>query len=322
MKPASSTTSPRLSWAVQSFLTYCESRNLSPRTIQFYDEKLTDWVRLLRDPCPTQVTTDQIRDLIVYWKHSHRLFPQLPPKERGIGLAPSTINGYIRALKAFFSFLVDDGLIESNPASRIKLLKVPANLGQVLTPAELRALIRASAGTALLDRRNHALVLVLADTGIRIGELCGLDVHDLQWSERTIRVMGKGAKVRAVPFGRRCARGLNSYLAFHPDSDNGDAPLFVTVRGDRLPRRRAQRILEGLARRAGIEGKRVTPHVFRRTFATLWISNGGDPFTLQRMLGHTTMEMVNRYVRLSTRDLQRRHAVLQPVDGLEGQRRI
>jgi integrase/recombinase XerD len=159
---------------------------------------------------------------------------------------------------------------------------------------------------------------LLVDSGLRISEAIGLRIGDVDRGVRTATVLGKGRKVRTVPFGRQTARALGSYLALHPQADTADAPLFLTDAGDPLVRRRAQHIISGMARRAGITDRRVGPHALRRTFASLWISNGGDPFTLQRILGHTSMEMVNRYVRLSAEALSRSHAVSGPLDRLIG----
>ncbi len=310
-----------LSRAVQSFLIYCESRNLSPRTVEFYSDKLRDCTGLLRDPSVHEVTTDQLRRLVVYWAKEHKRCPHLPPKDRGTGLAPNTINGYIRSLRAFFGFLTEEGILEENPAARLQLVKCPQYGGNTLTLGDVQRILRWSNGTSYHFKRNKALCVLLLDTGIRVGEVVGLTIQDVAWSERTLTVFGKGRKVRTVPFGRQTGRALSSYLAVHPSSDCLDAAFFVTANGDPLSVWRARHIVGVSARRAGIVSKSVSPHVLRRTFATQWISNGGDPFSLQRILGHTTMEMVNHYVRMSSADLRQRHAQVGLLDRLAARRR-
>lgn len=186
----------------------------------------------------------------------------------------------------------------------------------MLTPEEVRQIVASSPGCSFTQRRNRCLFVLLVDSGLRIGEAVGLKVGDIDRAARTATVLGKGRKVRTVPFGRQTARALASYLVLHPQALVAEALLFLTDEGDPLVRRRAQHVISGMARRAGITDRRVGPHALRRTFASLWISNGGDAFALQRILGHTTMEMVNRYVRLSTEALSRSHALSGPLDRL------
>ncbi|MFB3882737.1 MAG: tyrosine-type recombinase/integrase [Armatimonadota bacterium] len=311
---------PPMSQALFSFLVYCESKNLTPRTVQWYRTQLARVISLLGDVPVDSVTPDQLRSLVVYWTREHRVWPHLESSGRRVGLAPHTVNGYVRALKKFFGFLVEEEVLTSSPARRLQRLRAPLMGGTVLTADELLRVIDCTRGTSFTERRNHALVMLLADTGVRVGELAGIRLNDVSWGDRTISVLGKGRKVRAVPFGRLTARALTSYLSMHPSPDHPESFLFLSATGSPMVMRLAQDIIAKLGRRAGIRDRRISPHVFRRTFATLWISNGGDPFSLQRMLGHTTMEMVNRYVRLSTVDLQRSHALTGPIDRLRSTR--
>jgi len=314
MQPVPQSNPPRLSAAVQSFLIYCESRNLSPRTVGFYGEKLRECIRLLDDPPVTQVTTDQLRHLVVYWTKLHKRCPQLPQRDRGTGLAATTVNGYIRSLRVLFRYLTDEGILAQSPATKLQLLKTPEFLGTALDPPEVESMVRWRAPATYHFRRDKALCLLLLDTGIRVGEAVALRLQDVSWADRTLTVFGKGRKVRVVPFGRQSARALSSYLAARPSDTRPEAALFLTSTGNPLTVWRARHIVRLAAARAGLHDKAVSPHMLRRTFATMWISHGGDPFSLQRILGHTTMEMVNRYVRLTTTDLRARHSAIGPVD--------
>jgi len=303
-----------LSQGLHAFLIYCESKNLSPQTLKWYRRRLSELFGLIGDIPVEQLDATKIREIILYLRYDHTRYPNLPQKKKTLGLAPGTVNGYIRILKAYFSFLQSEGLLDENPMARISQLKTTRDGGPFLTPEELSKMIRATSGSEPRLRRNLALLLVLADTGIRLGELCSIRIGDVDWTQRTIAVLGKGNKVRQVPFGRTTARALSSYLMVHPASDDPEGPLFASKDGNFLDHRGVHRIIKRIAKRAGITGKSISPHALRRTFATMWISNGGDPFSLQRILGHTTMEMVNRYVRLTTADLQVRHAAIGPVD--------
>jgi integrase/recombinase XerD len=309
-----------LSQAVHLFLLFCRTKNLSPHTIEWYQGKLSPIIAFLGDVPVTTLETRHVRELLLCLPRRRGSHPReentSPPEPH----SPETMNAHLRALKALLNFLVEDGFLESSPAARVRQLRTTTGAGTALTAPELAALIQASRGAQFCQRRNHALILVLADTGIRVSELCRLNTTDLSWEQRSLSVLGKGSKIRVVPFGRGTARALAAYLSHRPDRAPNGAPLFVTDEGERLQKRRIQHILTAMGKRAGISGKAVSPHVLRRTFATLWIANGGDPFSLQRLLGHTTMEMVNRYVRLSTTDLQRTHAAAGPVDALAGAR--
>jgi site-specific recombinase XerD len=221
--------SPRFSQAVDSFLLYCESKNLTPGTIGWYGDKLADVTRLLDDPPVEEVSLDDLRRLVAYWTKDHRLYPQLAPRDKGTGLSPNTTNGYIRALRALFRFLVEEGLLVHDPSARLRRLKVAEERRTVLTPEEVRLITACSSGSTFTDRRNRCLFLLLVDSGLRISEAIGLKIGDVDRGVRTATVLGKGRKVRTVPFGRQTGRALGSYLALHPQADTADAPVFLTV---------------------------------------------------------------------------------------------
>jgi site-specific recombinase XerD len=230
--------SPRFPQAVDSFLLYCESKNLAPGTIGWYDDKLADVTRLLDDPPVAEVSLDELRRLVAHWAKDHRFYPHLASRDRGRGLAPSIINGYVRALRAMFRFLAEEGLLSHGPSSRLRCLKVVDERRTVLTAQEVRRIAASSSGSSFTERRNRCLFLLLVDAGLRVSEASGLKVADLGRSARTVTVLGKGRRARTVPFGRQTARALGSYLALHPRADTADAPLFLTDEGDPLVRRR------------------------------------------------------------------------------------
>jgi site-specific recombinase XerD len=159
--------------------------------------------------------------------------------------------------------------------------------------------------------RNRAIILVLLDTGIRASELCALQIHQVDLGNRRLRVFGKGNKERTIPFSARTGQAIWKYLATRGD-DLADNFLFATSNDGPINRHDLRKILVRIGKRAGLEG--VNVHRFRHTFAINYLRNGGDPWSLQMMLGHSTMEMVKNYLALAQADLEKNHKIASPVD--------
>lgn len=158
--------------------------------------------------------------------------------------------------------------------------------------------------------RNRMVILLLLDTGIRADELCQLKIRDVDMPNKRITVMGKGKKERAIPLDARTAQAIWRYLATRPDS-RPDDPLVVTQTDNRVDRHRLRRLLEDIGERAQVPN--VHPHRFRHTFAINFLRNGGDILTLQRILGHATVQMVNTYLALAQVDVDAAHRRASPV---------
>jgi integrase/recombinase XerC len=226
-------------------------------------------------------------------------------------LAPESIAGYVRGLKAFGNWCASEELATASGFRSLRRPKVPRRLIAPFSDAELRSLL------ALADARERALALVLLDTGLRLSELVSLRVGDVR-PDGTLRVMGKGSKERIVPIGASARRSLVRYLGTRSNAAAGD-PLFCGRWGRRLTARGVQLAIARLGRRAAV-GTRCSPHTFRHTFARGYLVNGGDVFSLQQILGHATLDMVRRYVSLSEADLVARHRTASPADRLVGVR--
>lgn len=159
-------------------------------------------------------------------------------------------------------------------------------------------------------------MLLLLDTGLRISEAMNIRLKDIDRANSSVTVMGKGSKERTVHFGQTVRRALSQYLERRGDLETDY--LFVTEYGDPMQQRMAQQQITRYGALAKIQGVRISPHTFRHTFAKNWIVNGGDVFSLQKMLGHTTMEMVRRYVNLANEDVGRAHRTYSPADRMLG----
>jgi integrase/recombinase XerD len=229
---------------------------------------------------------------------------------------PVTVGIRWRSIRAFFNWLHREGLLSQSPAKRIQTPKVPKQFPYVLNDAQTQALLQAAKVrvSTWYGFRNYAIVLTLLDCGLRVSELRGLTFNDLDLVHGSLQVIGKGSRERQVYFGRRLSRVLREWLTRRTLSLAGDA-LFCTKQGYSLTRHEITHIIYRLAKTASIAGK-CSPHTLRHTFATQFIRNGGDPFALQRLLGHSYIQTTMIYVHMAGTALREAHAKASPVDRL------
>lgn len=230
-------------------------------------------------------------------------------------LSLPTLATHHRGLKTFFGFLVKEGHMDKNPVEGIRKPKIDKLYPYVLENAQFQALLKAPNRSTFEGLRNYTMLLTFLDTGLRVTELTKLNMQDLNLSNRSLTVVGKGNKERTVYMGRNVTKALSKYLTrrgFHPYED----AVFVTRAGDRLNARNVHQIVARLGKRAGITGVRCSPHTLRHTFATVYIRNGGDPFSLQRLLGHADIQTVMVYVHMVGKDLREAQAKYSPMDRL------
>jgi len=285
--------------ATDAFLTFCRSRGLSMRTREIYGQALDELSAFCGGACSDLPSVQTIRAFAVHLLDR--------------GLAPTTVSMRLRAIRTFFSFLVRDGLLDVSPMADVLLPKVPRQFPRVLTQEQVSALIRACDRNTWAGIRNRAIVLVFVDCGLRLSELIGLDVGDVDLVGHRIHVRhAKGGKERAVYFGFVAGRAIRRWVqvrGYTPDS----APFFPARGGARLDRRNAQRILERLAKRAELDGVKVSPHRLRHTAATLFVANGGPLPSLQALLGHSTLRSTEVYLHMAG-SLREIHAAASPAD--------
>ena len=230
-------------------------------------------------------------------------------------LSPNSMAGRVRTLRAFGGWLQRELQLDSHPLAGLPIPKVPDVLVPSLTAPELRALLE-GANSTRDSIRDRAILLVLLDTGLRLGELVRLSVGDVDLVEGRCRVMGKGAKERVVPIGGRTRRALRAWIVMRRRAVDPD-PLFISRRGGRLTPRAVQQLVHRLALAAGVS-TRCSPHVLRHSFARAFLANGGDVFSLQRILGHSpsSLQVTRRYIQLLDDDLRAVHRRVSPVDRL------
>ncbi|HEV8697983.1 MAG TPA: tyrosine-type recombinase/integrase, partial [Candidatus Limnocylindrales bacterium] len=284
--------------AAELFCAAKDAEGLSPRTIAWYAmilERLTRRFGAAR--AVDELSPPELRAWLVGLRTT---------------LAPVSVAGYVRGLRAVGNWLAIDGLADARALRTLARPRVPHKIMEPLSDADLRRLL------AVADVRDRAILLLLLDTGLRVSEAAGISVGDLR-ADASIKVMGKGAKERIVPVGTSTRQAIGRYIA-QSKPGSADEPLIVNQSGERLALTGIQQLLTRLRARAGV-GARCNPHTFRHTFARNYLLNGGDVFTLQRILGHTSLEMVRRHVALADGDVALRHRAASPADRLMAPRR-
>jgi len=197
---------------------------------------------------------------------------------------------------------------------RVKLPKALKKSMPVFNEGDLGKLLAQPDKRSSAGYRNYVIMLTLLDTGIRVTELCNLKTSDVDLANGYLKVMGKGAKERYVPIGAKLTKVLLKYL-MNRGPERSDVSFFVTYDGRPLVKKRVQDLIKSYGKKADIK-TRCSPHTFRSTSAVLYLRNGGDPFSLQKKLGHSSLTMTRRYSVIADSDVKAQHLKYGVVDKL------
>jgi integrase/recombinase XerC/integrase/recombinase XerD len=250
----------------------------------------------------------QLYNRKVRWRnHPHR--DPRPGK-----LSPFTIRKEIRILRGFGTWLDKEGF--ENPFSDLVVPKEPKRLVKILSDEDISKILGSINPGTPTGSRLYAIVLFLLDSGPRIGEVAAARLPDLDLEARRIRVIGKGNKERIVPFGSRTGKAFLQYIHLHrpapmlPEYDQ----FFLSMDGMPMTRGSLSSVLYRLKKSSGVD--RLHAHLFRHSFAVRYLMNGGDVMTLQRILGHESLEVTRRYLSLTSAQIQMKYDSHSPVDRL------
>jgi integrase/recombinase XerD len=258
-----------------------------------------------------RLTLDQVTDRVV---EDYLAFL------RASGKAPASVARALVAVRSLHRFCEDEGLTAGNPAEDVERPRVPAGLPKALSEDEVATLLGAVVGDDALARRDRAILEVLYGCGLRVSELVGLSLADLDLEAGFLRAFGKGAKERVVPVGRLARESLAAWLerggrgALVPAgwARRGDAEaVFLNARGGRLSRQGAWGVVRHYGDRVGL-ADRLTPHVLRHSCATHMLDHGADIRVVQELLGHASISTTQVYTRVSTERLRRVYEAAHP----------
>jgi integrase/recombinase XerD len=312
---------------VEGFLLFKEASGRSHYTIKDYRVNLNRFCDWLNNPQIINITPNQIEEFFRYLQEDVRVTHVYTTPIKPRKLSPKTILNAWTALSSFWNWSSNEFSIE-NPF-RIPRIKAEPTPIESLKEAEIELLLRVCdyaeesrpgnrssfKSRRPTRKRDKAIILTLLDTGVRVSELCGINMKHLDLKNGRIYVTGKGKKARYVFIGKSARKALWGYLVerFPDEKPEFDEPVFVDKENfRRLSMSGVNQLLKRIAKRAGIEN--VHPHRFRHTFAIELLRNGGDLFTLQELLGHSSLDMVRRYVKLAQLDLEQTHRKASPVD--------
>jgi len=281
------------------FLRHLSSeKDASPHTLRSYRSDLEEFVR----HAGRGDAAAALRDVDARAVRAHLV------RLHGRGLDAATIARKLAALRSWFRFLVRRGVLERNVAREVRGPRLPRKLVSFLPVDEAAVLMNTTPAAGPPGPRDAAVLELLYATGLRVSELVGLDLDDLDRSRQTVRVLGKGRKERIVPYGNRAASALALHLA---SRGTARGPLFANRRGGRLTVRSIHTIVRRSASACGIT-RRVSPHTLRHTFATHLLDAGADLRMIQELLGHSRLSTTQRYAHVGTEHLMRAYDAAHP----------
>ena len=211
-----------------------------------------------------------------------------------------TVNRKVSSLRAFYKYVLRTGKIKNNPAEMIQTLKTEKYMPTFLSVDEMFELLKERDESSVLSLRNRAILEIFYSSGLRLSELAGLDLIDLDFNQKLVKVRGKGRKERIVPVGGPALKAVQEYLEkigeIRKDT-NGDIlkkPLFLNARGERITTRSIARIVNEITSKSGI-GRKISPHALRHSFATHLLNAGADLRSIQELLGHESLSTTQKY---------------------------
>jgi integrase/recombinase XerD len=289
---------------LDAFLNYLVvEKGLSANTLEAYGRDLSRYIGFLLKS--EAVQADQVNSAVVLAFLSSLKKAGLSSRSRARTLV---------ALRTFHRFLLAEGYATANPTSQIQAPRTLSSLPKTLSPEEVERLLAVPSGDSSLDQRDRAMFDLLYATGLRVSELVGLKVSDLQLDVGYLTAFGKGSKQRIVPMGESALNELRNYLAQgRPllDKGRGSSILFLNRSGNGLTRQGFWKIIKRRALQGGIS-KNITPHTLRHSFATHLLDNGADLRAVQTMLGHVDISTTQIYTHVTRERLKRLHAQIHP----------
>lgn len=227
---------------------------------------------------------------------------------------PGTVNIRLRTLKCYLKWLFDEGYTDTNFSLKLKLVKVPQDTIRPLSDADVKKMLNAPDKGSYAGFRDFVLMILMLDCGIRINEAANLKNDDIDLKQGLINIRAENAKTRVfrqVPINAKTCKLIKELIRIA--EDNKSEYIFQSIYGDKMKTNQVIQNFERYGKRSGVTVK-CTPHIFRHTFATNAVKAGMDAFTLQRILGHSTLAMCRKYIQLETTDIVKKHKQINLLD--------
>jgi integrase/recombinase XerC len=289
-----------LAWLPKFFSHLSVERRMSPHTDSNYRRDLKRFVA----HCDNSGVTDWSR---VDSQHVR----SFAAAEHRQGSSPRTIQRRLSALRSFYNFLLREGVVKLNPAVEVQAPKAKKRLPATIDVDQMTRLLSFRTDEEI-GVRDKAIMELFYSSGLRLSELVGLDVTDIDLADRTVRVLGKGGKTRVVPVGRHAVEAISRWLLERTKlADIGNTALFVGQRGDRISPRSVQKLVAAWAQRQGL-GVHVHPHMFRHSFATHLLESSQDLRGVQELLGHANIATTQIYTHLDFQHLAKIYDAAHP----------
>ncbi len=268
---------------IDEFIRYIEvERGLSAHTIRAYKKDIEEFFNYSKRE-PDKIDIIDIRGFIAEQvKH---------------GLNKTTVSRRLSCLRSFFKYMYREGYIKTNPAKLVSTLKKSKLLPKFLSVDEVFSLVEKPEGIGFLAARDKAILELLYSSGLRVSELTGLNMDDINVRECMIKIRGKGKKERIVPVGSKAIDAIKSYLIERVLRKSKNRALFLNRLGSRLTDRGVRRIVDKYAKSVSIKGK-IGPHIIRHSFASHLLQGGADLRVIQELLGHASLSTTQKYTHL------------------------
>lgn len=320
---------------IEDFMEYCNLKGLSRKTMKSYEATLKLFAKFIDEEFQIMKISDikdkHIKDYIKFTKERGKysyvsddksvvLNNPSVRKDFGKTVSASTVNNYIRNLKVFFNWLVDNRIIKSSPMDKIDFIKVKRKPKDNISDSNFVALIKAIDVTKYYEYRDYVVIQLIMDTGMRLGETLSLTIDDVDIDRRAILIpaeITKGKKERYVFFSNTMAGILRRWLQYKDRYINNDQLLFPTTRGTKLGIPHFERNFRIYKDRAGLS-QNVTPHSLRNNFAKRCLMSGMDIYTLSRILGHSSVTVTEKaYLDLTVTDIRKNYQRFSPLENIQ-----
>ncbi len=273
---------------IDKFIRYLEfERSVSVHTLRAYRKDLEKFFEYVKTE-PDKIDMIDVRGFIAEQIKS--------------GLNKTTVSRRLASVRSFFKFLQREGYIRSNPPKLVSNLKVPKLLPRFLSVDDVFSLVEKPEGIGFIPVRDKAILELLYSSGLRVSELSGLNLDDINIKEALIKIRGKGRKERIVPVGSKAIDAIKSYTLERMLLKSKDRALFLNRIGTRLTDRGVRRIVVKYARASAIGGQ-IGPHTLRHTFASHLLQDGADLRVIQELLGHSSLSTTQKYTHLDVSHL-------------------